>query len=522
MSAYIRIKGAWAELSGAPDKTLRKCLSILSPERFYNRAFIEKRWDGKVQLYNGNLFPAGLTQRVTEYLNEAGHEVKVITQQEIEPIDTSRFDEHYLEGITLWKHQVEAVHALLENQRGSIKVSTGGGKTEIAFCVARMFWEERGWRTLIVVPRKGLAAQTVERFRKYAKNDFEIGMCGDGQKSTGVITVATAQTLLGFKPRFLKRKGKGLKHIRADYMLQKLIEESEVIVSDECHHSSAAGWFDIFMTSRAVRRFGMSGTPLKDEEITDLKMIGATGPIIYATDSNEMVSEGLVAKPKILMVMSDAVSGPALATEFIIRTAKDGTQRKAKRALGYAAAYAQGVTQNVHHNAAVIRATNWLVDHGKQTLILCRRKEHFLTIKEALEDNGVQFMAVWGATETSERTRAKRALDAGRIQCVLATVIWDEGEDVPGIEALVLAEGVKVQTNVLQRIGRGMRKKKKGENVVWVVDFVPTCHPKLLEHAMKRAIAYENEGFEVRLLEKWSLRDDFSEEQLLPFMNWEG
>ncbi|KKM20127.1 hypothetical protein LCGC14_1648660 [marine sediment metagenome] len=320
-------------------------------------------------------------------------------------------------------------------------------------------------------------------------------------------------------PQKRKVRGKGYTRvIPPDPILRKLVLESEVLMLDETHHASSESWYTIAMYSGSIRRYGLSGTPLKAEEIADLRMVGATGEIVYEVAPAVLIDLGLAAKPKVVMVVSDKASGPALPCEVAYRTIK-GRTRQIRKPLPYDAAYHQGVVENAHHNRAVIRATEWLVDHGRQTLILCRLKAHWRTLRDMLEAEGIEYMAVWGDTATEERDRAKELLNEGKINVCLATTIFDEGEDMPGIEAIVLAEGVKAQTNVLQRIGRGMRKKG-GTNEVWVVDFCPTCHEKLSDHAADRVAAYASEGYEVCIVEEWpSMNDEAAdlEGELLPF-----
>lgn len=296
------------------------------------------------------------------------------------------------------------------------------------------------------------------------------------------------------------------------------------IVCHNTHRASSDSWQDIAMYSGAHHRYGLSGTPLKDSEIADMKMIGATGPIIYDVGVRHLIDEGLAARPRIAIVMSDNASGPELPFEWTTRTNSRGVTRPYRLNLGYKEAYVQGVVENDHLNTAVVRAVCWLVEQGRQTLILTRRKEHFKRIANLLEEAGLEFRAVWGSTPTPERDDAKKLLNAGKIKVLLATVIFDEGEDVERIEGLVLAEGVKVPTNVLQRIGRGMRKKyHQEENDVWVVDFCPTNHPKLMEHARDRVRTYESESHEVLVVEAWPEKDDteFDDKHLLPFNRWE-
>ncbi len=527
MKPSINIKGAWAELYGAPMEVLEDNLTCLDPKRFFNHAFRQKRWDGKVRLYDGNKFPAGLTDRVIAALNEDGHDVNVVRKQEKTVLDTDRIDKTFFTNLgpkqdqPLWEHQVEAVRQLLAYASGIVKIPTGGGKTACQALIARFLWEERGWRTLLVVPRKGLARQTAAMFNRLYDGDLEVGQCGDGVREVGVITVGTAQTLIKFMPqRRRNRKTKQIQIIPPDPALRQMVYEYEVLILDETHHASSETWYTIAMQSNALRRYGFSGTPLKKQEIADMRMTGATGPVVYTVHPKTLIALGIAAKPKVCIVASENASGPMLPSETTWKTIR-GRCRRVEKPLPYAEAYRLGVVENERHNGAVIRAVVWLVDHGKRTLVLCRHKEHWRTLNVLLEETGVEYLAIWGATETDERDRAKDLLDKGKIDVVLATTILDEGEDVPGIDAIVLAEGVKVQTNAIQRIGRGMRGKKGRLNEVWVVDFAPTCHPTLVNHAADRASAYDAEGHEVVVLDTWPKPGEEPDGELLPFKEWD-
>lgn len=535
MQATISIKSAWAFLKGAPVKHLEACLTVKDPKARFNRAYQEKRWDGMVRLFTGRKFPAGLVDHVTAHFNKADEDVTVVGKEEKVPIDTSRFDKTYLGGVgpsrdaDLIDEQCEAILTMLNNRRGVIKSPTGSGKTEMMAAVARYLWEERGWRSIIVTSKKGIAKQTAERLRQYYNGDIEVGQCGDGEKTIGTVTSCTAQTLIGFLPR--KRRVKRGKRtiertIPGNPELKKMVETYEVLFLDEAHHASADTWYSIAMHSGALRRFGLSGTPLKNSDIADMKLIGATGPIIYEVSANVLIEMGFVSRPKIVAVMSDDASGPELEVEWTIYThPRTGREYPRKRELPYKDAYPLAIVQNEHHNRSVVRAAEWLCRQGRKTLVLCRRKEHFRTLEKLLtRSKEIPFFeSVWGETETLDRDTIKRNFetrDGGAV--LLATTVFDEGEDIPAIGAIVLAEGVRVSTNALQRIGRGMRKTEDIDDL-WVVDFVPTSHTRLGEHGLERVKSYEREGYEVRLLEEWPEFDDEKfYKDLLPFLTWDG
>jgi len=523
--AAIYVRGAWAELHNAPENTLESCLAFKHPKPWYSKAYREKRWDGMVRLFERgtNRFPAGLTQRVVDHLHDLDREVFVSGFDDKKSFDLSSLERGWLPGIGLWDHQWDAVHAMLAHKRGVIKSPTGSGKSEMIFTAASFLWETKQWRSLILVPKKGLLNQMYERACEYFDDWITVGMAGDGKRIEGNIVVATGQTLQRWKSTRTKKRGM----VPADPWLRELVKTYEVMFLDESHHSSSTMWYDIAMNSGAQRRYGFSGTPLKDIEIEDMKLIGATGPILFDVAADGLIEAGLAAKPKIIMVMSDAVSGPDIEDEVEHEAEqmreRDDKKRKLKRTSKkapepnkYRIAYRLGIMQNEQHNAAVVRAAQWMIYHGRKTLLMCRYKEHFDILAALLEESGTEFIGVWGASDNSDRAHAKESLSNGTVKLVLATGIWDEGEDIPGINGIVLAEGVAANTNSRQRIGRGMRADTKD---VWVIDFVPTCDDTLREHAAKRADAWEGEGYEVLVWTDWPAHKDAPLD--LPFERWD-
>lgn len=521
-TAVIRIKGAWAELHGFDaEKVLPTTCAFKHPDRRFNAAFRRGDWDGLIRLYRGNRFPAGLVDRVVERLGEL--KVSSRLKYEDSPLpNLDRLTKTYLthpedENFALYDHQLAGMQACLKVYRGVVKLATGSGKTEIMYGVARYLYEEFGYRSLVVEPKKGACRQTVERFEKYTQGEFEIGMLAEGQRRVGPITVATGQTLLGYKTRFKKVPGsRSKKRVLADPILRDVVRDFEVLLYDECHRGSSDSWFEIAMESNAVHRYGFSGTPLVYDDLLDGKLVAATGPILYEGDTDALIQQGFTAKPRIAMVWHENAHGPDLAK---VEQWDEDTQDVKFVPLPYQKAYEQGVVDNPHLNAAVVRAASWFVDHGRQTLVLCRRKAHFNQLHELLLEAGLSVAGVWGSTDNSDRDHAKRAFGDRKINVVLATTIWDEAEDIPSVEAVVLADGVKATTTTLQRIGRGMRPDSED---VWFVDFVPGCHPQLTKHAIKRAETYEGEGYETVLWEKWPapMEEDFGYE-LLPFEKWD-
>ena len=105
------------------------------------------------------------------------------------------------------------------------------------------------------------------------------------------------------------------------------------------------------------------------------------------------------------------------------------------------------------------------------------------------------------------RQAVARRLRRGDTQVVIASVIWQEGIDLPEVRSVVNAAGGRSVIAALQRLGRGMRVAA-GKNEVELWDFRDSGHRWLSRHTKERLAAYLSEGFEVN--------DDFGEKPLTP------
>jgi superfamily II DNA or RNA helicase len=81
----------------------------------------------------------------------------------------------------------------------------------------------------------------------------------------------------------------------------------------------------------------------------------------------------------------------------------------------------------------------------------------------------------------------------GNILCHNSIV--DEGVDISRIEVLVLLAGKKSRRQLLQRVGRGLRRKE-GQNKVLIVDFMDYGSRYLEKHSKARVQIYTKEKFE--------------------------
>jgi len=132
------------------------------------------------------------------------------------------------------------------------------------------------------------------------------------------------------------------------------------------------------------------------------------------------------------------------------------------------------------------------VKAGKQVLVLTEKIKHGKALKEKIAEGGTPTRFISGRDKTDVRKAALGAFKAGRLRCLVATTILDEGVDVPCIDVLILAAGGKAKTRLLQRVGRGLRQGEDKESLL-VIDFANFTHKWLLKHSLARLQLYKAE-----------------------------
>jgi hypothetical protein len=84
---------------------------------------------------------------------------------------------------------------------------------------------------------------------------------------------------------------------------------------------------------------------------------------------------------------------------------------------------------------------------------------------------GISATAVSGKTPSDERKKALADLRDGKIRVVFSVDVFNEGVDVPSVDAILMLRPTESATIFLQQLGRGLRKSEDKE-VCTVLDFV--------------------------------------------------
>jgi superfamily II DNA or RNA helicase len=145
-----------------------------------------------------------------------------------------------------------------------------------------------------------------------------------------------------------------------------------------------------------------------------------------------------------------------------------------------------GIQENGARNRSAFAAA---VMHSAPTLALCGTVAHAQSFAAAV--GGV---ACWSGMPAKARRTAIQDFKDGRVQCLVATSLADEGFDAPCAEVLILLSGGRNEARTIQRTGRVLRPHP-GKTEAVIYDFKDSAIPLMHRHAQKRAQIYEKLGY---------------------------
>ncbi len=517
-------------------------------------------WDGRSRFltYPDLTFPAGLVPYLIKELHKRGDwEIEVEDECPIELPESyveSLKPDKLLHEITFRDYQFKTLKDTLKAKRCLIPAATNAGKTEIfagiMVAVLRYANKDKDFltfypkpRVVMFVPEAKLMVQTVERLRKRLGKEFSVG--GFGAKSFDLscdITVATVSMLHS--------------RIKKDPWRSKILEvynSTILFVGDEFHKGSAKTWIDQSNQIKAVYRIGGSGTIESKEEEKNFKIMGCCGPQISGVTNDYMIEQGYSAKPiikikdyksydrdydslpykhidetdaqwyngedfeKVVYVSREErpkrlkngnIQINPLTKKVVMENTGKSIIRKSCGAelsvspgslLNQEHAYEMGVCLFKHRNKDILSYCEEYSEKNLKVLVSVNKPAHGLLLRDLLNDNSIRAEFVYGAHSVDERTKVLDDIANGLLDVVLASSIFNEGVDTPDFRVVINAAGGKDHKALLQKVGRGLRKKEE-DNTVIIHDFIDSQNVYTLEHSIARLEEYENQKFDIEYL----------------------
>ena len=440
------------------------------PEGYYwMPSYRSGNWDGyyrfvrKTRGYGQYDFylPTGLLYYSKKFIDYLENWMKIDILDRLKRGDIP--EQKYKLKFKLRDYQKEALKKALKKGRGILNLATNAGKTEIAIAIASHFN-----KVVFIVHRATLAKQTQERFQD--RLGIDIGLIGAGKKDYDAdFVVATVQSLHNMQ----KKDFRGFSDWAYKY---------EAVFWDEVHHLKSDSWFKIHPAFRqAWYRYGLSATipSKKSEGLNFMKLMAATGPVIYKLEQKKLVEKGYSTEPVIY--------------PLVFKHEKDLDKQYF---LDYAGVVKYYINTNPERNGFIYD----IVRHfrSKNVVILLNKIEHANEIKQVFERNNLKVHVLTGRQSSDKRMKILEQFKKRKIKRLIVTNWFDEGMDIPEIDLLILASGGKSERSIIQRVGRALRKSEFKNRVV-IVDILDSGVKYLTSHAKKRLEIFKNMGFEVKV-----------------------
>lgn len=462
------------------SKALDKVLSYRIQQARFVPSVRAKRWDGVFRLYNKNRqsFYTGLLSFVRGVLTKYDVDYRMVDRRACPEINMPSLKFTPSKDFEDRDYQNFTIDRAIKFTRGVLQVCTGGGKTMI---VTRIIAQLQTGPFIFFVLTKDLMRQAHEQLSECLNEP--IGIIGDGMCDIKNVTVCTVQTAIralhwGHKFKVSdyvfddedKWDEKSIENAEKAEKIQKLIQGARGVYFDEAHHVAARICKEVLIAAQnAFWRFGGSATPYRDagDEIMIQAMFGAK---IVNISASYLIRKDFLIRPYILFEEVDS------ANDFH----------------SWQKVYSTAIVHNDAFNNHVADTAMHLVNRGLSTLVLVKQYPHGDYLKERIL--GSEF--VTSRMSGKKRSEKIQDLRTGRLKCMIATSLADEGLDIPTLGAAILAGGGASVTRTNQRIGRTIRKEKgstRDKSIVICYDHKKTRFLKKHTKKIKRILKTEEE-----------------------------
>lgn len=451
-------------------------------------------WSGKSSFLNviRNTFPAGFTNVVVEELKRTGYTVNLVQRPHATPLGPENpIVDEFGNDDPDYDYQMKALRQIEKHGAGVIRVATGGGKSKIAKLIMARYRR----MTLFLTTRGILLYQMKEQVDAMG---IKTGVIGDGQiNPVGGINLGMVQTLvaslkepdLNAEIRAIiasdhSRKGGTPNRPRAvvEAEAQAIVARKtarraeilqvlgmvEVVIGEEAHEVGGESYYEIMRhCTNATIRVALTATPfMRDSAVDNMRLMAGFGSILIDVSEETLINRGILAKPY-----------------FVFR---DVPAKGMFKSTPWERALKVGYTANEAMHDALLADALKAAQLGLPVLALVGRKEWGTTLRDLYKSAGLRVSFLKGENDQAERKRDLDRLAGGQLDAVIGTTIVDVGVDVPAIGLVQLAGGGKAEVALRQRIGRGLRRKKRGPNVTFIADYSANQATVLREHAFQR------------------------------------
>jgi superfamily II DNA or RNA helicase len=382
----------------------------------------------------------------------------------------------------LYRWQLDAlVHWLRCGRRGVVEAVTGSGKTDVAIAAAADALR-RGRFVLILVPSRVLMEQWHGRLTA-ALPAARIGRLGDSGRDAPDdcdVLVATRHSAAAYRP--VPGEAGGL------------------LIADECH-GLGGKTLRRALLPEYEERMGLTATlERSDDAVTDL-LLPYFGGICYRYGFEQGIADGVCARPRVAFVgvpLSDQERADYVGIEQRLVSARTHLRQIRDMPLDPFGDFIAAVAHLAERDAGADgrAARDYLDSFAKRRQIVAqsigkyellgrlapaiKAAEGALVFTETVRaaNHAINrldpYLAVDVITGSTGRTRRREILDDLRdrkLDAVAAPRVLDEGIDVPDANLGVVMSASRTRRQMIQRMGRILRRKRAGVAAHFVIMF---------------------------------------------------
>lgn len=458
--------------------TIKNYFSFYTENYKWHPKFKAGVWDGKISLCDlrSQKMPQGLLKDLVVFLKESNIEFTIDKNFKLEKQSREyilsiihNIIEQYGCQLKLRDYQEEAIVTAIQQRKAGIVSATGSGKSFIQFLIAEYIKQELDEPVILIVPTVNLVEQMYFDIMDYSNNILadDVAKIYSGQsKEVKPLTISTWQSLQDMPNNYFENFGG--------------------VLVDEFHGSEAKVLTKIINnTNNARYKIGMSGS-LRDAQVSTVQLTGLFGQIKTVSTSSELIKKGVLSDVKIntlILEHDKKITRPALGEKF---TYQDEVNYLSKnkdkiKILLKLAKKCKGNTLIIFRN----------IKYGK---LLCELAEKHIDKK---------VMYVSGETKTEIREQVRHITEESDDVLIFASIgTFSTGINIKKLHNVIFAQSMKSKINVIQTIGRLLRKHKSKDCAV-IYDIVDDLKTKkknyTLKHALDRIKIYEKEKFNYQI-----------------------
>jgi superfamily II DNA or RNA helicase len=453
---------------------------------FFNPLYKLNKWDGKKYYFTeSGLTYVKILDEVLPLIKDMGYKFSVIDKRKSFDLTIPKIDENIFKdyGITLGKHQYESVNSVIDNTGGIIIGGTGAGKSLICAALSKVI-NDQNLKVIVIVPTSDLIGQTRAEFYSVGINSGEYS--GKNKDINHPTVVSTWQAL-------------------QNNMV--IMKSFDAVIVDECHGVAGNTLTKILNEygKHIVLRIGVTGTLPKDKcDAMAVKI--CLGVPVYEIPAAKLIEVGWLADLKIechILNENMQTYWDSYQVEYP-EESKNINYEQFK--MGYFPDYQSEkdfLTKHKNRKSFIAAFIDQLrIGEKSNTFVLVNS----LTVGKSLQKLIPNSIFVHGGDDSSLRKKIYDSFDNNDDVVVIATYhLASTGLNIKRIFNLVLVDPNKSFIQVIQSIGRGLRKAKD-KNSVTVYD-ISTDLKYGSTHRKQRIKYYKEQNYKysIKKIDYWKV-----------------